>query len=136
MANVPDFVTENYWYIAEGHFNLRTDLSFADQVSDMNKSQLALALAESSLFKGTHELTLYPLLPIRAHFKFEGKLFFILDAQDLSNSHLPDGALTGNFAASQFPPLVDWDGLKHTTPTWLGVRSPLAENSRKSRLQS
>jgi hypothetical protein len=83
---VSNFITENYWYIAEEKFNLRTNLSFSEQVSDVNKHHLALALANSSLFQTSYALTLYPLIPIKANLRFGGKRFYIIDARHLSHS--------------------------------------------------
>ena len=128
---VTKFLTENFWCISKGEFSRRHDCSYAEQIAMEDKTALADALALSAMFRPRSELTLYPLLPIRVAANFESKHFFLLNATDLSTSQLSHGIRVGDLDPSQFPPLVNWDGRKRPTTSWLGVRSPLLLVSQK-----
>ncbi|MGC5798259.1 hypothetical protein [Sphingomonas sp. NFX23] len=129
---VTSFLTENFWHIRDGELRRRHDCSYADQIELPSKLALAYALADSALFNPVNELTLFPLVPIRVEAKFECSRFFIASAADLTPSLLLAGIRTADLDLSQFPPIVRWDGIKRPTATWLGVRSPLLQVSRKA----
>ncbi|WP_422648150.1 hypothetical protein [Cupriavidus sp. H18C1] len=80
---VTSFITENFWYISQGEFPLRHDLSYAKQVSTEGKIALAGVLKISAMFEPRSELNVYPLLPVRVAENFQGKHFFLLNAPDL-----------------------------------------------------
>lgn len=122
---VTHFLTENYWYILEGRFVGAPHCSYAEQITPKNKVVLAHALAKSAMFEPNLELTIYPLLPVQVASNFESKHFFLLNAPDLSATQLPKGILATDVDPARFPPFASWDGPKHPTTSWLGVRSPL-----------
>jgi hypothetical protein len=128
---VTHFLTDNFWYVCGGEFTRRHDCSYAEQIAIKDKIALADALAMSAMFEPRSELTLYPLLPIRVAANFESEHFFLLNAADLSTAHLPHGIRTSGLVPTQFPPVVNWEGRKHPTTSWLGVRSPLLLVSHK-----
>lgn len=125
------FLTENFWYVRRGEFARRHDCSYAEQIAIEDKIALADALAMSAMFEPKSELTLYPLLPIRVVANFESEHFFLLNAADLSTAQLPYGIRAGDLDPSQFPPVMNWEGRKRLTTSWLGVRSPLPLVSHK-----
>jgi len=128
---VTTFITDNFWYVCGGQFLQRHDGSFAEQIAIEDKIALADALAMSAMFKPRSELTLYPLLPIRVAANFESDHFFLLNAADLSTAQLPQSIIASDLDPSHFPPVVNWDGRKRPTTSWLGVRSPLLLVSQK-----
>ncbi len=129
---VTSFVTESFWHIRDGELRRRHNCSYADQVALPGKLAMADALAHSALFNPVNELTLFPLIPIRVEAKFECPRFFIASAADLTLNLLPAGIRAADLDPSHFPPMVRWDGIKRPTASWLGVRSPLLQVSRKA----
>lgn len=128
---VTQFLTDNFWYVLGGGFAGRHNCSYAEQIAIKDKIALADALAKSAMFEPRFELTLYPLLPIRVTANFESECFFLLNAADLSTAQLPHGISAGDLDPSQFPPVMNWEGRKRLTTSWLGVRSPLPLVSHK-----
>lgn len=128
---VTSFVTEHFWYISAGEFSRRHDCSYADQIDFANKVALANALADSALFNPVNELTLFPLIPVRVQAGFECPRFFVLPAADLSVDQMPSDVRPAEIDPANFPPVVRWDGIKRPTTSWLGVRSPLLQVSKK-----
>lgn len=126
------FLTENFWHIKDGEFSRRHDCSYAVQIDQPRKTLLAGALAESTLFNPLDELTLYPLLAVRVEEGFECARFFIVPADGLSSSHMPAGVRSDDLDPTHFPPMASWDGNKRRTVSWLGVRSPLLQVSKKA----
>jgi len=129
---VTSFLTENFWYIRDGEFQRRHDCSYADQIEFPGKLALADALENSALFNPLNELTLFPLIPIRVEAKFECPRFFLASAADLPAVQMHTGVQTADLDTTHFPPIVRWDGIKRPTESWLGVRSPLLQVSRKA----
>lgn len=128
---VTKFLTDNFWYVCGGQFTRWHDCSYAEQLATKDKIALADALAKSAMFEPRSELTIYPLLPIRVVANFESEYFFLLNAADLSTAQLPRGISASDLNPSQFPPVMNWEGRKGLTTSWLGVRSPLPLVSHK-----
>lgn len=122
---VADFLTENFWYIQNSMFAQQEHRSYLERVSEENKVVLALALARSTMFQPESELSLYPLLPIRVKANFETNNFFLINAADLSPSHLPSSFDCTFLEPGRFPPFAHDKGRKRSVVSWLGVRSPL-----------
>ena len=126
-----NFLTDNFWYIKAGMFVPETGRPYAAYVSVEDKLALAKALEKSVIFQPRAELTLYPLFSVRVANNFENSKFFLINSSDLSTHHFPDSLKTLSLAPEIFPPIVDWEGRKHITVSWLGIRSPLPLISKK-----
>lgn len=129
---VTNFLTENFWHIRAGEFSRRHECSYAAQVDPSGKLAMAEALAASPMFEPVDELTLFPLLPIRVAAAFECPRFFVIAAGELSVAQMPSGVQQIDLDPTNFPPMTKWEGRKRPTVSWLGVRSPLLQVSRKA----
>ena len=119
------FVSENYWYLSAETFAEKFDCSYADQICEQTKVDLATALESSSLFHPDDNLHLYPLIPVEISKPFEHVSFFLCAPTDLGENYLKKVGVPPGFAPLQFPPFsgssfeVD-SGLA----SWLGIWSP------------
>lgn len=125
-----DFISKNYYYIADETYFTKFDRSFAEHISQPVKDKLALALMESEIFKPGNLLTLYPLVPVLVTSGFDSGPVFLVQASSLER-HLPEEVPTEQIAARHFPPVIDWSGRKEVPASWLGVRSPTVQSSDK-----
>ena len=120
-----NFVSEHYWYLSGETFAQRFDCSFADQICEQTKVNLASALESSALFHPHNSLHLYPLIPVEIAEPFDHERFFVCAPTDLTESRLRRGKLPADFVPNQFPPFTDSRLLVDTGFTsWLGVWSP------------
>ncbi|TXR50449.1 hypothetical protein [Phyllobacterium endophyticum] len=111
-----DFISENYWYLADECFGPRFKGTLAKNVSHATKERLSDAIATDSIFVPVTELSLFPLVSVKVTASFDSDAFFLAGDDGLTPARLPTGA--------QFPPIAEWDGKKHVTSAWLGVHSP------------
>lgn len=126
------FATENYWCLLEEVFFTHFDDSYLERVSGEAKRKLTEFIASSPIFNPVEELTVFPLVPIRVGADFDSGPFFLI-APGTLNSKLPAEIDAKWVVPEQFPPTAEWEGRKETPQSWLGVRSPLLQASRKMR---
>jgi len=126
------FVTDNYWCLIDEAFFARFEHSYLEHLSDCAKRQLALLIAASPIFNPVDELTVFPLVPVRVDADFDAGPFFLIAPAALT-SKLPSEIEPRRIVPEQFPPIAGWEGKKETPQSWLGVRSPLLQASRKMR---
>lgn len=131
-SRVTEFLTANYWYIGKDFILSEVTCGFDKHVSTANKAALTYGLAVSPMFHPSAVLTLLPLVAVRVADTFECDRFFLIEAAKLSDAHLPPAAAGHHLAASNFPPFNEWKGKFRKPASWLGVRSPLPQVSKKT----
>ena len=130
-SRVTEFLTANYWYIASDTFLSNMIGPFDKHVSAENKAALAHELAVSPLFYPSAVLTLLPLVAVRVIDPFECDRFFLIEAAKLCEAQLPSTASGYRLFPSNFPPFQEWKGRFRKPTSWLGLRSPLPQVSKK-----
>jgi len=125
-----DFITNSYWCLLGEAFGVPFNHSYADQLSDGAKTQLAELIAASPIFNPVEELTVYPLVPIRVAADFDSDPFFLIAPGSLRDGIPPD-IDPSRIVPGQFPPTANWEGRREAPNSWLGVRSPVLQASRK-----
>lgn len=130
-SRVTEFLTANYWYIGKDFFLSDVTGAFNKHVSAANKAALAHELAVSPMFHPSAVITLLPLVAVRVVDTFECDRFFLIEAAKLSEAQLPPAAAGHRLAPSNFPPFDEWKGKFRKPASWLGVRSPLPQVSKK-----
>ena len=126
-----DFVSSNYWLLADETQFEDFDGSFADHVSAETKASLSNALADSTIFRPSNKLTLFPLVPVRVESDFDSEPFFLIQAMSFVGSRLPQNTDVRSIDPTSFPPHKDWKGRFESPNAWLGVRAPVLESSEK-----
>lgn len=64
-------------------------------------------------------------MPVRIAAPFECERFFLITANNLNHSHLPQAAAGSELDPGSFPPFVEWHGEIRSASTWLGIKSPI-----------
>jgi hypothetical protein len=126
-----NFVSENFWYIANDVLLSRSEASLDQIVAPSTKESFGKILAGCPIFKPLNQTTVFPLVPIRATTSFDSDPFFIVSPQALTPTLLLDQIDQRFLVSDQFPPLAQWTGTKHVPSAWLGVRSPVLQASVK-----
>lgn len=126
-----DFISNNYWYLANDISLKRFDGSYAEHVSAATKKKLADALAVSKIFQPSIHLTVFPLVPVQVDADFDSEPFFFISPKSLDESRLPTEIDCRHFKPANFPPIAKWEGRIEQPNSWLGVRSPAIQASRK-----
>jgi hypothetical protein len=124
ISMLRDFISDNYWYLANETMLRRFTGSFADNVSAASKANLAEALSQARIFEPLNELTLFPLIPIRVESDFDSDPFFLAAANGLDDAKLRDAASAHRLRVGAFPPHLGWTGETDSPTAWLGVRAP------------
>lgn len=128
---ITSFVTANFWHIGGNSFPHLSSGSYGAAMSLADKKSLADSLAASPMFSPVPRVSLYPLVTLKVVNTFEADKFFLTSGEQLSHSHLNVGAREISLDATHFPPLLDWKGTRRPVMSWLGVRSPLPQISKK-----
>lgn len=126
-----DFVTQNYWYLANETWFTEFEESFAKHVSTETKEKFAEALSSSKLLQPQDRLSIFPLVPVQVETDFDSEPFFLIKPASLNSTRLPSGFDCRFIDPLKFPPHNDWKGHKEQPNAWLGIRSPQAESSEK-----
>jgi hypothetical protein len=130
-SKLQTFVSDNFWYMANDTYLRQFEGSFAENVSEKAKDDLAAALAVSPIFAPRNELTLFPLSVVTVEADFDSAPFFLVSPQSLDGARLPEGSEEKWIVSTRFPPVRDWKGKTGTPSAWLGVRSPAVQASQK-----
>jgi len=128
-----EFVTGNFWYLADECYGPRFSGTFAENVTQPVKDQMADALALDSIFQPTTQLHLYPLVPVTVDKDFDSDAFFLVGHNGLNEERLRSHVLAREIASSQFPPLRSWQGRKKHPQSWLGIRAVTADGADADR---
>ncbi len=107
--------------------------TFAENITQPVKEQMADALASDALFQPTTQLHLYPLVPIRMETQFDSDAFFLVGHDGLSTDRLPSPIPGHEIVGSQFPPLRSWERKKEHPQSWLGIRAVTADGADADR---
>ena len=128
---VAEFLRENFWYIKSGMFSRQPDISFADQIDYHDKLEMSKALEGSKLFDTKNEISLYPLMKVRVNEEFIASQFCLLkpgnSLVDQCSQNINDSLLE----PAMYPPFKEWSGPTFKVVSWLLVRSPIQQVSRK-----
>ncbi len=116
------FIQEHFWWIAEETFGSFFTEAYAAKVSAATKAKLAQALATSSIFKPTKELSLFPLVPVQVEACFSAPQFFIRKPATLLAELEPK--IHGDIDPDTYPPVKGTKAKKEMPASWLGVRAP------------
>lgn len=128
------FMKENYWLIANTTFLQRNnDKPLNSWIPEKEKSELAEALAKSSIFNPVNELTVFPLVPVVVENNFKSDLFFFSSPKDDDAFFLGDEKKQLKCNPGKFPPLDDGQRKTSKPTSWLGVYSPDYQASLKTR---
>jgi hypothetical protein len=125
------FVVENFGLLANDVFLKQFAGSYAEVVSDNSKAAFAEALAISEIFRPKNDLTLFPLVAARVGSDFDSDPFFLIKPSSLDATRLPQQIEQKHIKSDSYPPLVDWTGRREVPGSWLGVRSPAVQASKK-----
>ena len=125
-----DFVTDSYWCLLDETFFNKFDTSYAEHLSKSKKVALTKLFTASTIFHPTDELTAFPLVPVRIDEPFDAGPFALLPPESLLEVVPAEIPLT-EILPTQFPPLKRWTGRTETPQSWLAVRSPQLQVSRK-----
>lgn len=128
-----DFVSQYYGILAKETFLARFDTSYAETVSPMIKKAFAAAMAQSDLFHPQQSRFLFPLSPLQMSAAFDGSVFALCAAGDLTTERLETRLPTAYLTPTQFPPSADFQGRKEAVTSWLVVKSPARRAARKWR---
>jgi hypothetical protein len=131
-SRVTNFITDNYWYIAQDTLGRRIVAPYSEVVSGANKIALADALARSPLFVTPDTLSLFPLLTIRCHTSFESSLFFLVPPEELTSERVWRSGSRQQLDGRTVPPFSDWEGRRRPVTSWLGVHAALPPIARKT----
>lgn len=128
-----NFVTENFWHLANDTFSNLSHESFDKLVSDSTKKEFSNALASSSIFNPATSLTLFPLSTISVQDNYVSSLFFLVSANSFTQELLAPDIKIEWLSPTEFPPIRDHKGKIENPVSWLGVNSPLPEAATKIR---
>jgi hypothetical protein len=118
------FVTEHYAYIIGGRPVLSPGLSLAQHISPHGLSKLSHALLNSSLFNPAIEVTLYPLIPVKAVDCLQTEHFAFTGPDSLAASLDYFGIHQSPLLPAQFPPIAGLQAQPKPTSSWLCVSAP------------
>jgi hypothetical protein len=124
-----NFLTENYYEVANETFFQRFPESFGERVSGATKDKLAASLAVSPLFKPEVYPTLFPLVAVHVEADFSSPPFFLRQPATLLTEFKSE--MHKWLVPESFPPLSVWKDRIEKPASWLGVRSPALQASQK-----
>ena len=124
-----DFLKEHFSYVARETLFHTFSEHYGKVVSNKTKEQLALALANSAIFSPTNTLTVFPLVTINVEQDFSSSHYFLRSPEGFINEISPE--YRSQLTPNAFPPILN-AGMRTEAPAaWLGVRSPILQNSMK-----
>lgn len=131
-SKVTNFLTDNFWYIRHGELTRNPDISYKHQIAIAHKEELAKALLNSTLFSVVFTTYFYPFQFIYTQLNFRSEIFFILNSKNISKNDVDLlNEYSDLFNFSYYPSLIKDNYGARKVETWIGVKAPTQENSRK-----
>lgn len=126
-----NFIKEHYALVSNDTLFKQLDGPFSRYISDTGKDELAVALAQSSLFQPKLELAVFPLVALQVNDDFSCSSFFFRRPEALT-LEIPERTHK-LLMPDSFPPLIasEWKYRRETPAAWLGVRAHGLESARK-----
>ncbi|MCH8615897.1 hypothetical protein LZ016_07265 [Sphingomonas sp. SM33] len=126
------FISDHYYLLAEQAFGVRFSCSYDEHLSADTKERLANAAGASALFVEPRQIVLFPLIPIASDAAFDSSRFFICSPPALADQ-LTAHQVHTDLVPDSFPPVREWDGIRHSPTSWLGVEAPTLDAAKQIR---
>lgn len=126
------FITDHYWQLADEALMQRFDCSYDAHLSNNIKGQFADTAAASDLFIEPRQVTVFPLIPIEVEVGFDSPRFFICSPGELP-AQLAGRQVRADLVPDSFPPVLNWDGVRHNPISWLGLEAPTLDAAKQMR---
>lgn len=132
-SKLQNFISENFWFLANETFTVRRDEPLNQWISNGTKAALAGALSNDPLFAPKNALNLFPLVPIAVKEEFRSDRFLLSSTKVKDPFGIKDEHTLSHLDPTKFPPLKEFDGPQEYPMSWLGVLSPDPRSALKIR---